>query len=49
MIPYLVSDGVYPFDNILGTVYADKEEPHTALSIAIQRFGGHPTVEPINE
>ena len=49
MIPYTVSDGIYPFDNILGTVYAPVDEPHIALAIAIERVGGHPTVEPVNE
>ena len=49
MIPYTVSDGVYPFDNILVTVYAPVDEPYIALAIAIERFGGHPTVEPVDE
>lgn len=58
MKPYLVSDGVYPFDNIIDVVYVeeqdDKEaEATTALAVAKSakhRTGvSHPTVEPLHD
>ena len=49
MTEYLVSDGVYPFDNIIGLVSVPMNEDAEAeaayaLSEAIRVYGGHPTV-----
>ena len=49
MIPYIVSDGVYPFNIMIGVIYYDKDNPEGALQLAIQTYGGHPTVEPVDE
>jgi len=46
---FVVSDGVYPFDNILGLVEVPMHhDPEvvaaSALREAIRIYGGHPTV-----
>ena len=44
---YLVLDGEYPFDVVLGLVQADTAEQ--ALQQAKQEHGGHPVVECLGE
>lgn len=49
MCEYFVSDGVYPFDHIIGMVVvptnADQElQAASALHEAIRVYGGHPVV-----
>jgi len=44
---YLVLNGEYPFDMVLGMVQADDGEQ--ALSIAKKEHGGHPVVECLGE
>lgn len=52
-VPYMVSDGVYPFDNIVDVIYVeeqDDKEAEAAFALQTARHGRlarHPTVEPM--